>query len=352
MKRLRWVLLAMLFVVAAVLACGTEGFDPASKVDTVRLFVVAADKPYAKPGDTVTLEALWTDARPQKPRAAKLFWIPILCLNPPQDLYYLCFANPGDASNQAGSSQLLPLFDAGNAANQDAGSSPFSAIPTGTDLSSFLPQGNSYSFTLPQDSIIPRDGTDPYGLGIIFNVLCAGQVRFVARDPNGAPQQVPLECTDENGTPLPPSDYVIGISRVYAYDTRTNANPVIDVVTSDNVPVDPTMGLTFPVCTADKQAKCQENHVEVHVPDADWELNPGDISGSTTYHEQIWVDYYSDIGHFDDDARLLFDTQSGRIDDNQNKFRAPTSPTDGTLWLVVHDNRGGASWTIIPLHIR
>ena len=351
MKRLRWLLVVVIALLAALFACGTAGFDSGSEVNSVRLFVVKADKPYAHAGDTVTLEALYADGRAQKPRPAKLYWIPILCLNPDQDLYYLCFANPGDASNQAGATRLIPLVDAG-VASVDAGASPFSAIPTDTDLSSFLPQGDTYSFQLPNDAIIPRNGTDPYGLGIIFNVLCAGQVRFAARDPNGAPQQVPVLCTDEDGNPLPPTDYVIGISRVYAYDTRTNANPVIDSVTTDGTVVDPVKGLTFPHCTADKQSKCAENHVEILLSADSWELNPGDVSGSETFHEQLWVDYYTDIGLFDDDARLLYDTKEGRIADNQNKYRAPTAPTDGTLWMVVHDNRGGAAWTVLPLHIQ
>ena len=353
MKRARGIAALLLAAFAALLACGTQGFDPESKVDSLRLFVVAADKPYAHAGDKVTLKALFADTRAEKPRPAKLYWIPILCLNPLEDLYYLCFANPGDASNQAGSTRLVPLVDGGAAADAGAaGASPFAAIPTGVDLSSFLPSGDTYSFTLPTDAIIPRDGTDPYGLGVVFSVLCAGQVRFAERDPNGAPQQVPVVCTDENGTPRPPSDYVIGISRVYAYDTRTNANPQIDAVTTDGVVVDPAKGLTFPKCTAAKQSECQEEHVDILVPDSSWEENPGDVESSASLREQIWVDYYSDIGFFESDARLLFDTREGRITDSFNKFRAPTEPTDGTLWMVVHDNRGGASWVIVPLHVQ
>ena len=95
----------VLSALSAVLACGNSGFDPASKVDSVRLFAVRADKPYAKPGDTVTLEALMTDQRKAKPRAAKLYWIPVLCLNPREDLYYLCFAPPGDGGRQAGNKE-------------------------------------------------------------------------------------------------------------------------------------------------------------------------------------------------------------------------------------------------------
>ena len=41
---------AIVAVLGALLACGNTGFDPASKVDSVRLFAVRADKPaYSKP---------------------------------------------------------------------------------------------------------------------------------------------------------------------------------------------------------------------------------------------------------------------------------------------------------------
>src|SRR5689334_8169 len=80
---------------AAALAVGiacASGFDPPSKVDSVRMFGVRVDKPYAKPGETVTLDVLMTDARKVHPRPLKLYWVPIVCMNPRDDLYYLCFA--------------------------------------------------------------------------------------------------------------------------------------------------------------------------------------------------------------------------------------------------------------------
>src|SRR5215207_5181707 len=83
--------LALLAGMGAMIACGGGGFDPQSKVDSVRLFAIKADKPYTKPGESVTLEALYVDARKEKTRPLKNFWIPVVCLNPRDDLYYLCF---------------------------------------------------------------------------------------------------------------------------------------------------------------------------------------------------------------------------------------------------------------------
>jgi hypothetical protein len=358
------VIVVALGVLAALFACGGEGFDPASKVDSVRLFVVKADKPYAKPGETVTLEGLTADARKDKPRAAKLYWIPILCLNPQDDLYYLCFAPPGDGGRQAGSTRLVsvgPLADAGGGAGVGAGAdagplagnNPFASIPTGVDLAPFLPQGPTFTFRMPDDAIKLRPGAAaPYGLGIVFNILCAGRVEFATRDPAGGVQQVPVLCTDENGAQLPPSVYVIGISRVYAYADRVNTNPVIDTLSFEGKDVAVTAGITVDVCTTEKEKDCKENKFGIHVSDSSWELNPSDVTPNGEIHEQIWVDWYSDLGKFDDEARLLFDTQVGRVSDSDVTFRAPKTPVDGTIWAVVHDNRGGAAWIVVPLHVR
>ncbi|MDB4946516.1 MAG: hypothetical protein JWP97_6050 [Labilithrix sp.] len=356
--KLGLVVVVALAVAAALFACGTQGFDPISKVDSVRLFVVGADKPYARNGDTVTLQALWTDGRRDRARQAKLYWIPILCLNPRDDLYYLCFANPGDATNQAGATRLIPLgplADAGAAGGADAGApggNPFAGIPTGVDLGPLLPQGDRFTFQLPNDAVQPREGSDPYGLAVIFNVLCAGRLEFAARDPNGGAQQVPVRCTDENGVQLPPSDYVIGVSRVYAWDVRTNANPNIEKLTFEGKDVDLAAGITVERCTAAKEADCKENKLDVRVSDDSWEENPADVTRDGPLHEQIWADYYADIGKIDDGARLLFETSEGRLTDTENVFRAPPDVVDGTLWVVVHDNRGGSSWRTVPLHVR
>lgn len=359
-KVARVLVVLALAAIAALLACGDTGFDPASKVDSVRLFVVKADKPYAKPGEMVTLEALLTDARPDKPRAAKLYWIPVLCLNPQDDLYYLCFAPPGDGGRDARGTRLVPIGPladagagmAGGDAGALAGSNPFASIPTGVDLGPFLPQGPKFTFQMPLDSVKERQGSEPYGLGIVFNVLCAGRVEFATRDPEGGAQQVPVLCTDENGVKLPPSDYVIGISRVYAYPDRINTNPVIEAATFEGKDVLPSQGITVEKCTADREMDCKENKIGIRVSDASWEANPSEVTRDGELHEQIWVDYYSDIGKFDDEARLLFDTRAGRVSDSDVKFRAPKEVKDGTVWAVVHDNRGGAAWIVLPLHVR
>ena len=135
----------------ALFACGNGGFDPASKVDSVRLFAVA-------PTSRTRSPATWSRSRRSSPtrartsRAAKLYWIPVLCLNPQDDLYYLCFAPPGDGGHDAGTRLVPvgPLADAGaaaGAAEQDgpepSRANPFASIPTGVDLGPFLRRDRS-----------------------------------------------------------------------------------------------------------------------------------------------------------------------------------------------------------------
>jgi hypothetical protein len=356
-----FVLVLLLAGVLAMVACGGAGFDPQSKVDSVRLFTIKADKPFAKPGETVTLEALYTDARKEKTRPLKNFWIPVVCMNPRDDLYYLCFVPQtvdggprfvpgGDASVPDGG---VPP-GAGGAGGADAGAGGIlERIPTGTDLGPFLPQGNTFSFTMPPDAIQTRTGSGPYGLAVIFNMLCAGKVILVERDPAGGPQQVPLQCVDEENQKLPPSDYVIGISRVYSYDTKTNTNPVIERVTFDGQDVDIAKGIEVETCKGvDRRDECPEHKIDVKVSEPSWEANPGDTPGSAGLREQIWVAYYGDHGDFQDVARLLFDTTQGRITESDVVWRAPYDPVDGTIWAVVHDNRGGAAWVVVPTHVR
>lgn len=339
----------LLLLVAIAVACGAGDFDKQSKVNTVRMFGVQVDKPFANPGATVTMTTLVADGRRDKPRPLKVFWIPVVCTNPHEDLYYLCFV-PGSSAD-GGATLQAPFADAGTAPANAGSGSVLDSIPKDVDLSAFLPQGDTFSFQVPEGIIQPRLGSVPYGLAIVFNLACAGQVRYVGRSGIN-PQQVPIQCTDENGVQLAPSDYVIGINRVYSYGDRTNTNPNVTSITLDGVAIDPAAGITVDPCVASRRSDCREWKIDVKVDDASWEINPGEPGESETKHEQIWATYYSDIGDLEDDARLLFDSSQGRVSDSDVKYRAPGAAGDGTLWIVVHDNRAGAAFVVLPFHVK
>jgi hypothetical protein len=332
-------------------SCGAGDFEAASKVSSVRILGSRADKPYAKPGDTVNLEALSFDGRKDKTRPMKIFWVPLPCVDPPNDLYYLCFA------------QLLAASAKGDGSDGGAPNPGAALLRPGVDLTPFLPSGPTYAVTLPAniiDAHPPVQGSpDRYGLDVVFNIACAGHVEITAQSADDLrKQQVPLGCFDENHQALGPTEYVIGINRVYAYATRTNANPVIDHVTFQGAPLDFDQGITIDRCdNVTHRVDCPEQKFNAVVTDDSWEVNPGDSpsgdpNAQDSAHEQIWADYYGTIGDFDSDARLLFDTHAGRVSESDVKYYAPKDPGDGEMFIVVHDNRGGAAWVKFPVHVR
>src|SRR5690242_18820623 len=92
----RSILGALAFAMLAAPVAWTSGcagdYLPSDLVNGLRVFTVVADKPYAKPGDSVTFEMKYYDGAPNSdgPRPVQILWIGG-CVNPPGDLYYGCF---------------------------------------------------------------------------------------------------------------------------------------------------------------------------------------------------------------------------------------------------------------------
>src|SRR5260221_6994437 len=82
--------LALLLALSAV-GCAPH-FDSPSKLGSLRVLAVQKDKPYAHPGDTVTLRMLLTDASKSGPRHVNIAWLGG-CENPLADAYAGCFAD-------------------------------------------------------------------------------------------------------------------------------------------------------------------------------------------------------------------------------------------------------------------
>jgi hypothetical protein len=336
-----------LFGVAVAAACGVGDFDPVGKIDSVRILASRADKPYAKPGDAVHVEVLAVDERADRARPMTMYWIPLVCENPRNDAYYGCFAPllGGDAG--------APEGGAGGGAGGGGG---LGLLRPGVDLTPFLKTGPAYDFTMPGDAITTHpkvEGTDePYGLAILFNVACAGHLEALPLDPAAGPQQVPLGCFDDQKNQLDASQFVIGYTRVYAYAARANANPVVDAVTFEGDPIDLAKGIKMAPCATTKRSDCVNHKIDVRVPEASWEENPGDKGPDGTIRkEQIYVSYFSNVGQLGGAARLLYDPVRGKVDGSEVDYQAPNENGEGTMWIVVHDNRGGATWAVVPLHV-
>lgn len=339
----RFILLALL------VACGPRPFQPQSVIDNVRVLASKTDTPYALPGEDVTVDLLVADGRRTKPRPLVVGWLPLLCINPAADLYYACFAPQtrvvgatGVVADPAAPAPATPGLPSGPL---DLGSL------AGTDITDFLVKGERFSFTMPEDAIIPhaQSGQD-YGLVMLFNIACAGRVRIAPIDPAAGTQQMPLECVDENGTKLGADDYIVGFTRVYSYRDRRNGNPAISRVLYRGQPVDLNTGITVPLCTESRRIECDTLELDVDTPAESQEEKTGEtLLDGTVPREQVYAQYYSTLGIFTQDARLLYDSASGLVPDRAVDFIPPANPGLGRIYVVVKDDRGGTSWVDFPL---
>ena len=346
----RWILGGGALVggsLALALACGPAGFQSSTVIDSVRILAtrVDDDKAYAHPGDVVTLEALTVDGRKSPTPPAVTYWIPFRCENPQNDLYYACFAEL--LAGDAGASSLFPPMPDAGGAGADAGA---------VDLEGFLPTG-PYSFTVPADIIArhppPRGQNAPYGLIIVFNIACAGHVRRASTDSTAGPQEVPLGCFDDAGNPRPPSDYVIGFTRVYVsdptwrdpttgqIDPKTDVNPRIAGFFFDGTEHDAGAGSGLPDPIDLKLKACDAGPC----PAVKLDMDVAPSSWTPEAKKTIWVDYYAKGGSVDSDAKLLYEVSAGRVSDTGHEVMyTPPATGPGTLWAVVHDSNDGVTW--------
>lgn len=331
-RALRRYLLAALGVAAAA-GCAA-GFAPISKVDGLRVLAVQADKPYAKPGDTVTFTMSHVDS---KLRDAQVLWIGG-CFDPPGDAYYGCYA---------GFAELLQNLD----------------DPAKLFQSGLVGLGDTFSVKLPEDIVSrrprPAAGAPYYGVGIVFFAACAGQLGPVTDEGSSAAGSFPIGCFDEDGNRLGADSFVPGFTQVYAFDDgRTNENPkvepVLDITVHDEAgaaeePL-PTCGvsqddrLAPPGCgRADPAKECQLYDVTVKVDEETiLEIDPsGKQADGSPLYELVWVDYFTDRGDFTGDVRLVVDAVTGLQDDFSATWIPPTTAGPARIWAVVHDARGG-----------
>jgi hypothetical protein len=357
--------LALAASAAWLVSCGPTGFADEALVNGVRILATRADLPYAKPGDTVTLSVLAVDGRTRAPGQEPMvvYWFPValappfsrplppedfVCEDPANDAYYACF------------SSLVALLG-------DAGAK---VIAPGVDLSSFVPKGPTFSVPLSSDIITkhpPVQGTDPYGMAIVFNMACAGHPELLA--PNSSDRsfnQVPIGCFDKNGNRLDSDSYVVGYTTIYAYDALTNANPVISHMVYQGNDMDggfvgdsSTARVPFvdgdiavDPCAETNTKDCPTYSFDLVVPSSSWEVDPQNHPNGQPLHEQIWVDYYWTTGTFSDDSRLVYDPAQGYVGKTAVSWTAPADAGPATFWAVVHDNRGGVAWDVVPFKVQ
>jgi hypothetical protein len=313
----------LVLIALAALSCGVT-FSPPSLINSVRVLAIQANPPYAAPGVQVQLQILAFDGRATQPTPMTVAWVPQACFDPPDDVYYACYA---------------PLA---------------AAFTPGQDVTSLLVPGNTFSFTMPSDVITNHGAvktSDPYGLGLTFAVACAGHVEYTGFSTQN-PSANPVGCFDDDGNALDANSFVFAYSMVYSFGDRTNANPLISNLTFNGNPIDPTAGITVSTCTAENSAKCPTSDIDTVVPASSQELDPGTVdTNGNPLKEEIWVDYYATGGSLSDQTDILYDPSLGALPSSPTKLTAPNAAAELVFFAVVHDNRGGVSWIQVPLHV-
>lgn len=355
MARPRPVLPALLALGTALLlavpSCGA-GFDPPSKVNSLRVIGVTIDQPYARPGDEVTFRMTVADGLGNadgEPRDLQIAWLGG-CFNPDGDLWYLCFE------------QMAEQFEA--LAGGGAPPEGLVQVTLASGTSSGQPDAHEFSLRLPEDIVSSRPVPDlgpHYGLAIVFYAACAGQLapgdlESIGPSEEGAQLTLPIECLDEQGNRLGADSFIIGFTQAYAFaDGRTNANPPIDGMAfsgelwSDDlgeVPVVPPCPVSEADrkqsgCASEELESCQGYSIEALVGDVA-EVDPGATTPEgIPFREVVWVNYLADGGDVEEYTKLVSDAERGYLGGQETLWYAPPEPGLVTLWAVARDQRGG-----------
>lgn len=254
----------------------------------------------------------------------QVHWFPAPCIDPPGGQYYGCY----------------PLFEA--------------LYPTGIDLAPALVRGTTTTITIPERALEgrtrPGDG-EPFATAYVFMVACAGRVERIPRRSDLALNALPIGCIGTNGELASGDDFVVGFTRVFVFATRRNAIPSIGEITFDGKPLAPATGIVTKRCT--EHDSCATVPLDLHVADEAAEVDPEnvDVDGKVR-RETIYVDWFTSVGTFDANRKILIDGTLGRPPKTKIELEPPEVPLSGTVWAVLHDNRGGTTWRAIPIDVR
>jgi hypothetical protein len=347
MRQRQSLLLCGALSLLAAAGCGPQ-FDPGNEIKTLRVLGVKKDKPYALPGDEVSLQLLWHDPKGRKDVQRAFIGG---CVNPPGDLYYGCFGQYGQSAAQ-GQPPELGL-------------------------------GDSFKIKLPKDIISSRPplepGQPPYGLYIVFFAVCAGTISFdMSASAQSGSSGLPVRCLDDDGAPLGSEDFVVGYSSIYSFEDATNTNPAFELdadgrarfevagnslladcvgeacqgAAAVEVDCDAEPERCVEACADDGDAECPDIEVKPGIAENE-NVELDDVSSrlfGNNVTEQMWVNYYVDRGGMSQ-VRLLNDATTGWNAKYRGELHAPKDAGPLQIWSVIHDNRGGMEFARLTLGV-
>ena len=304
-------------VLGAAFTLGTAGcapeFDPVSRVVTFRVLAQQTDVPFAKPGETVHITSLSYD-----PQGRTVNWAWAACVNP-------------DESTVQGCLDKIAVDSA------DTGASPI--LAQGAELSDF-------SYTVPEDALssLPEPAKSQAHVGII-SIACPGVLSFDQGSNN-----LPFSCKEAGtGRSFGLDEYIVGMKRIQVRQTDRNQNPVLEQVTLDGTDWPEDEIKTVSACDTDGNdykpcADGSKHKISARPTAASTES--GTTEFGTAFTEQVVIEYYATDGVWEYEVKIASSPETGWA------ARKAASGKDLTLWMVVHDDRGGATWAERHVHVQ
>ncbi len=310
--RLRGTLGATALIVPLLAGCGAD-FDPGSRVTSLRVLAEQADQPFARPGESVHLEALSFD-----PQARALSWAWAACVDPAASTVEGCLGAIGQDAARTGANPVLAM---------------------GEGLTSF-------DFAIPPDALarLPESARPSAMVGVL-SVACPGELSLAS----SSHQAQPFNCIEAgSGRALGLDEYVVGIKRVFLRSLDRNQNPSIAGVTFDGADWPATEVKEVGFCDRDTNTfdDCKSDRHElapVLSPDA---VESGRDEFGNSFSENVIVQYYATEGIFKDEVRIADAPQTSFV---ARKF---ASGQELSLWIVARDDRGGVSWATRRVRVK
>lgn len=320
-RAMRWLGRALVPWGLALASSCASTFDPASELTGVRILGVRSETPYVRPGASFTAEVLAHDARPDRSRPMRLYWLDDVCLSPTD-------GKPDDCYRQLEA-----------------------RYPRRQDLTPLVTEGAQATFVMPSGAI----GASPAGptlpTALVFVAACAGHLEMVGRAA-GYPASVPFACVDDRGRRLGADDSVFAFMRLYVSSDLANANPAPGGVTLDGVALPTDRATVLPRCAASSVDDCPALRLAVTIGDESQEVDPtSGPPGGPFVSEQIWATFFATAGKLESEAVILFDGRNGRTSGSDNEYRVPTAAGDVDLFVVTRDNRSGAAFQSFKLRV-
>lgn len=344
--RARAAALALGLSASTLLGC-TEGFDPPSEVRGLRVLAVRSEPASGVPGGRVQFEMLRADAPPvgAAPREVQVAWLGG-CHAPANRHHFACYPLLVELARR-----LPPrVLDA-------------------PAVFGVFGSGERFELQLPDDLLerSPRVETDPihFAPSYVFFAACAGEL--VPRP--DLTDRVPLGCVSlETREPVPSDGFVIGFATLFTFEGAENHHPRLDGVrfggalatdtdcADDGDCADDETGLPRACSAAGRCAPrvepcpsgdCPRLWIEPVIARDSAELLPGEGRP-----EVLWVNFFANAGELGSAAELVNDRTSGWIDDHATRWLPPPTPVDATLWVSVHDQRGGAAFRTLDVLVR